>query len=304
MNMVLSPSPPEQTIFIAGPTASGKSAVALALAEMIDAEIVSADAYQVYREMPILTATPSSEDLARVAHSMIGFLEVTETWDATLHYTRSMECIRDIHARGKRALVVGGSGLYLKFLTHGLSKAPPGDAALRATFAKKSLEELVELLRKADPEGAQATSLENRRYVERNLEIILVGGKPLSYWRQNWLNPPAGPGWVLDCDVDNLDQRIARRTETMFEAGVLDEVAKLPLCSVTAAKTLGLPQIKSCLAGEITQEECKKAVALATRQYAKRQRTWLRRESWLRKLTVTPFSSFLNLAFQVRQDLL
>lgn len=123
------------TLFLAGPTGSGKSAVAVELAEMLGAEIVGSDAYQVYRELPILTAAPSPEDRARVPHHMVSIIPARMPWDATEHYHRAMRCVEDIHARGKTAIVTGGSGLYFKFLSHGMSEAPPGDAALRAAFA-------------------------------------------------------------------------------------------------------------------------------------------------------------------------
>ena len=122
------------TLFLAGPTGSGKSAVAVELAEMLDAEIVSSDAYQVYRELPILTAAPSPADRERVPHHMVSIIPVQKNWNATEHYHRAMRCMEEIHARGKIAIVTGGSGLYFKFLSHGLSEAPPGDAALRAAF--------------------------------------------------------------------------------------------------------------------------------------------------------------------------
>ena len=116
------------TLFLAGPTGSGKSAVAVELAEMLDAEIVSSDAYQVYRELPILTAAPSPADRERVPHHMVSIIPVQRNWNATEHYHRAMRCMEEIHARGKIAIVTGGSGLYFKFLSHGLSEAPPGDA--------------------------------------------------------------------------------------------------------------------------------------------------------------------------------
>ena len=133
----------------------------------------------------------------------------------------------------------------------------------------------------ADPEGAAATDLHNPRYVVRNLEIVLLGGKPLSYWRNNWQPDACGPGFTLVRDVAELDARIARRATTMLEQGAIDEVAALPAdLSPTAAKTLGLSLIQQHLNGELTRPELEAALALTTRQYAKRQRTWLRREPW------------------------
>ncbi|MCQ2365329.1 MAG: tRNA (adenosine(37)-N6)-dimethylallyltransferase MiaA [Akkermansia sp.] len=284
MSSSAAPSP----IFILGPTGCGKSAVAVALAQRLgEAEIVSADAYQIYKKMPVLTAAPSAEELAVVPHHLIGLLEPTEPNDAAEHARRAMEAIADIQARGKRPIVTGGSGLYVKFISHGISPAPPSDPALRAELTALPLEECVRRLREADPEGAAMTDLRNPRYVVRNLEIVLTGGKPLSHWKNNW-TAPAGPGFSLERDTAGLDARIAARSREMLRSGAIEEVAALegtPL-SPTAAKTLGLDLIRAYLAGTVSRRELTPALALATRQYAKRQRTWLRRETWLTSLPV------------------
>lgn len=287
------------TIFIAGPTGSGKSSVAVELATMLDAEIVSSDAYQVYREIPMLTAAPSPEELARIPHHMISIIPVAIPWDATEHYHRAIRCMADIHSRGKTAIVTGGSGLYFKFLSHGMSEAPPGDAGLRASFAASTLEELYARLQAADPEGAAATSPANRRYVERNLEIVLAGGRPLSFWKENWRTPPLGPGWVITRDVAELDNRIAQRAAHMLQAGAVEEVAGLGSCSATAERTLGLNLIRTMLKGGLSLEECRQRLALATRQYAKRQRTWLKREQWLHELPAHADSTAFDLACRI-----
>ncbi len=295
----------ERPIFILGPTGSGKSAVAVELAEQLgDAEIVSADAYQVYRELPILTAAPGAEERARVPHHLVGFMGVEENNDAALHARRALEAIRDIAARGRRAIVTGGSGLYVKFISHGISPAPPSDPALRAKLNALPPEEAVRRLQEADPAGADATNLQNPRYVVRNLEIVLLGGKPLSYWQQNWRHGAAGPGFVITRETAELDARIARRTAAMLRGGALDEVravAGKPL-SATAAKTLGLPQIMQHLqGGESDTAQLQADIHLATRQYAKRQRTWLRREDWLTPLAADAAATPAGLARRIAQ---
>lgn len=275
-------------LFLTGPTASGKTAVAVETALRYNAEIINADAYQVYRELPLLTAAPSEEERSKVPHHLVGFLSVTENWDATLHYKHAMECIREVQSRGKTALIVGGSGLYVKFLSHGIPEAPPASEELRKEWEEVPLEELAGRLAELDPEGAAATNLQNRRYVTRNLEIVVLGGKPLSYWRNNWIKEPAGPGFYLDWETEELDARIRRRSEWLMEEGAVEEVMALPPCaelSDTARKTLGLSLIQQYLGGEIDRETCRDLLALRTRQYAKRQRTWLRRETWLSPLS-------------------
>lgn len=276
-------------IFILGPTGCGKSAVAVALAQRLGkAEIVSADAYQVYRALPILTAAPGAEDMGGVPHHLIGNLEVTENNDAATHARRAQACIRDIAARGAIPIITGGSGLYVKFISHGISPAPPSDPALRDELSALPLAEAVRRLQEADPEGAAATDLQNPRYVVRNLEIVLLGGKPLSYWRNNWQPQAIGPGFTITRDVAELDARIAARAHSMLRNGAIDEVAALPdALSPTAEKTLGLSLIREHLAGTLSRPELETSLALTTRQYAKRQRTWLRREPWATPIPAT-----------------
>lgn len=284
-------------IFILGPTGCGKSSVAVALAEQLgNAEIVSADAYQVYRELPILTAAPSAVEMARVPHHLVACMGVQESNDAATHARKAQACIRQIQQRGRTPIVTGGSGLYVKFISHGISPAPPSDEVLRAELAAMPLDEAVRRLQEADPEGAAATDLQNPRYVVRNLEIVLLGGKPLSYWKNNWVpEQAAGPGFCLVRDTADLDARIARRAAAMAEQGVVQEVEQLPAAtnggsalSHTAARTLGLEQVQLYLQGACSLQEMVAALALATRQYAKRQRTWLRREKWLSPVPVAP----------------
>ena len=296
-----------QPVFVLGPTGSGKSAVAVELAELLgEAEIVSADAYQVYRELPILTAAPSGGERARVPHHLVGFMGVEENNDAALHARRALKAIQDITARGKRAIVTGGSGLYVKFISHGISPAPPSDPALRAELSALPPEEAVRRLQEADPEGAAATNLQNPRYVVRNLEIVLLGGKPLSHWQQNWQHEPAGPGFVITRDTAELDARIERRTAGMLRGGVLDEVRAVAMkeLSATAAKTLGLPPILQHLqSGETDTAQLQADIYLATRQYAKRQRTWLRRENWLTPLEADAAATPAELAKRIAQQI-
>lgn len=275
-------------VFILGPTGSGKSAVAVELAEILgNTEIISADAYQVYKGMPIITAAPSFEELSRVRHHLVGFMDPTENNDAAEHARRAGVIIERLQKGGMPPILTGGSGLYVKFISHGISPAPPSDPVLREELNALSLEEAVCKLQEADPEGAANTDLHNQRYVVRNLEIVLLGGKPLSYWKNNW-QEPAGPGFCIVRDTEELDARIARRAEQMLRDGAIEEVAALEglTLSTTASKTLGLSQAQDYLKGRLTRSELVSAISLATRQYAKRQRTWLRREKWLTPVEV------------------
>ena len=176
-----------KSIFILGSTGSGKSSVAVELALLLGkAEIISTDAYQVYKRMPIITAAPTKEEMFHVKHHLVGFMEPTENNDAAEHARRAEACRRQIQEGGMLPIHTGGSGLYVKFISHGISPAPPSDPVLREELNALSLEEAVCKLQEADPEGAANTDLHNQRYVVRNLEIVLLGGKPLSYWKNNW----------------------------------------------------------------------------------------------------------------------
>ena len=292
-------------VFILGPTGSGKSAVAVELAEILgNTEIISADAYQVYKGMPIITAAPNFEELSRVKHHLVGFMDPTENNDAAEHARRAGAIIERLQKGGMPPVLTGGSGLYVKFISHGISPAPPSDPVLREELNALSLEEAVCKLQEADPEGAANTDLHNQRYVVRNLEIVLLGGKPLSYWKNNW-QEPAGPGFCIVRDTEELDARIARRAEQMLRDGAIEEVAALEALtlSTTASKTLGLSQVQDYLKGRLTRSELVSAISLATRQYAKRQRTWLRREKWLTPVEVRAGETAREVAVRIAQQL-
>lgn len=315
-------------IFILGPTGSGKSALAVRLAELLgDAEIVSADAYQVYRGMEILTAAPTAEELSRVPHHLVSCLSPAESQDAATHARRAQACLSEIAARGKRAIVTGGSGLYVKFISHGISPAPPSDPELRAKLSALPPEELVRRLQELDPEGAAMTPLQNPRYVCRNLEIVILGGRPLSHWRRNWEVEPAGPGFCVQRETADADARTERRARAMLRSGVLEELralGDLHALSPTARKTLGLSELAAYLAAreperrpllepclppedapgrELCVADPAAALALVTRRYAKRQRSWLRRETWLHPLPVAADDSLEALAERVAAQL-
>ncbi len=276
-------------LYLAGPTGSGKTAVALALARILaPGEIVNADAFQAYQGMEILSASPSEDERRACPHHLFGVLDPSEENDAAAFARLARETIATVGGRGT-PLVVGGSGLYLKAITHGLSPLPKGDPDLRAELEAQPLEALVDRYRALDPAGAEATNLKNRRYVTRNLEICLLTGRPASTLKQEWtLSAPAFEGVYLHRERPDLDQRIAARTAAMFESGVVDEVARLGPLSSTAEKAIGLREIRALLRREMSEADCRESIRLATRQYAKRQATWFRRESGFVPLPVAP----------------
>jgi tRNA dimethylallyltransferase len=271
--------PRRQPLYLAGPTGSGKTAVSLAMGRLVaPVEVVNADAYQIYRGLEILSAAPDPEDRAAFPHHLFGTLALSEENDAAEHARRTHATLAALPGN-VLPLVVGGSGLYLKAITHGLAPTPKGDPALRAELDAIPLESLVERYQHLDPAGAATTNLLNRRYVTRNLEICLLTGRPASELKAEWaIAAPLIRGVYLRRERTDLDERITLRTAAMFEAGVVDEVARLGSLSGTAAKAIGIAEIQALRHGEITETACREAIRLATRQYAKRQENWFRRE--------------------------
>ena len=296
------------SFFIVGPTASGKSETAADVAAELAAEIVSADAFQIYRGLDLLSAKPEAATLEKVPHHLIGTLPLTEEMNAEKFRQLALQAIAEIHGRGKMAIVVGGSGLYLKALTHGLSVIPAADPDLRAQLNELSLADLQKKLRELDPNAT--VDLKNRRRVVRAIEICVLSGKPASDHRKEWAvaassrdaqpatavksdrdpHSEAARGVFVFRDREDLYQRINRRVETMFEAAVVEEVRRAGAMSETASKMIGLREIRDLLAGRISAAQCVAAIQSATRRYAKRQLTWFRRQTNFQPLNLSVLS--------------
>ena len=272
--------------YICGPTASGKSSLALETARRLNGEIVNADAFQLYRGLEIVSAAPSAAELATVPHHLYGVLAPTDRADAQRYVELARPVIADILSRGKTPVVTGGSGLYLKFLTHGAAPLPTADAALRAEMDEKSLGQLVAELERLDPVEASRTALQNRRFVSRALEICILSGQKASDLRDRWESQTAEisshlHGTVIQRTRPDLHRRIGLRTKAMLAGGALDEVAALTEVSDNLEKAIGFREIRDLLAGKIDPATCEDLINAAPRQYAKRQETWFRREHWL-----------------------
>lgn len=275
-----------QALYICGPTASGKSSLALQMAEELDGEIVNADAFQLYRGLEIVSAAPSSDELRQVPHHLYGVLEPTEAADAQVYTQLARPVIAEILSRGKTPIVTGGSGLYLKFLTHGAAPLPTGNPQLRADMDARPLADLIAQLEALDPLEASRTALQNRRFVSRALEICILSGQKASDLRDQWESKTHEissqlRGLVIQRTRPDLHARIAQRTRAMLSGGALDEVAALADVSTNCEKAIGFREIRALLAGTLDRNTCEEAINAATRQYAKRQETWFRREKWL-----------------------
>jgi tRNA dimethylallyltransferase len=267
-----------RAFFIVGPTATGKSELAADVAAAIGAEIVSADAFQIYRGLDLLTAKPDHSILAKAPHHLIGTVPITEELNVEKFRRVATRAIEEINSRGKLAIAVGGSGLYIRALTHGLAALPESDPKLREKLTAMSLDELRSQLIELDPEGAKKIDIKNRRRLVRALEICLLTGKPVSAQRarEDASQSEAATGAFVFRDRDELYNRINQRVEAMFKNGVVDEVSAVESTSATASQMIGLREIREVLAGKKSLQQCITDIQQATRRYAKRQLTWFR----------------------------
>jgi len=276
--------------FVVGPTATGKSEIAADVATEVGAEIVSADAFQIYRGLDLLTAKPETGTLAKVPHHLIGTMSILDKMSAAKFRERALAAISEIHSRSKLAIVVGGSGLYIKALTHGLSSGPAADPALRARLNELSLHDLQNKLLGLDPEAASKIDLKNRRRLVRALEIHSLSRQIPSGHRTEWTRDVPSSGVFVFRERDELYDRINRRVEAMFENGVIEEARNASAMSETASKMIGLREIRELLDGKMSILQCVAAIQQATRRYAKRQLTWFRQQTNFQPLNLSLLS--------------
>jgi tRNA dimethylallyltransferase len=265
-------------VIFSGPTAAGKTELAVRIAEAHDTEIVSADAFQVYEGLNLLSAKPSSQQRERVSHHLVGIVPLTQSYDARQYGQHAREAIARVNRAGKVPLVVGGTGFYLQALTSRLPDLPIPDPELRTRLASMAHEDLVEQLHTLDPQGFTRIDLRNPRRVLRAVEVCLQTGKPFSSFAV--IPESAPPSFVLARSRTELQQRIDRRVEEMFSQGVVEEVANAGQVGPTASRMIGFDLICDLLTGRISAPECIRAMQRQTRQYAKRQETWFRSRSY------------------------
>jgi tRNA dimethylallyltransferase len=277
---------------VAGPTAVGKSEVALCLAEMLGGEIISVDSMQVYRGLDIGTAKPSAEERARVPHHLIDILDLTEAFDAAQFAQRARQAMTEIQARGRVPILCGGTGLYFKAFLEGLGDSPPGDEALRAELQARPLAELLSELEQRDPVTFAVVDRANPRRVIRALEVIRLTSKPFSVQRARWSKGGAENGphfcYGLERPPAEMQARIDTRVDEMFQRGLVEETRSLLARGLeqnpAAMQAIGYRQVVEHLRGERSLAETIDLVKTRTRQFAKRQRTWFRRQAqvqWL-----------------------
>jgi tRNA dimethylallyltransferase len=272
---------------IAGPTASGKSALALRLAEATGGEIVNADSMQLYADLRMLTARPSPEEEARVPHHLFGTVDAAEGWSVGRWLRAAHDVLAGIAARGHSAVVVGGTGLYFRALTQGLAEAPDIPAEVRrqtaADYDALGHDAFRDRLAQHDPAAAARIEVNDRQRLSRAWEVFAATGRALSAWQaDSTLALPAG-AWTpvaLEPPREALYARCDARLAAMAEAGVLDEVAALAARNLDPAlplmKAVGFREFAAHLRGETSLAQALAAAQQETRRYAKRQTTWMR----------------------------
>lgn len=320
-------------VVIVGPTAGGKSELAVCLAEATgdnvgapngDAtggEVLGADSMQVYRQMDAGTAKPSPEQRARATHHLIDIVEPTERFTVAQWLTRAEAVIDDLRERGRRAVIVGGTNLYLNALLRGLFEGPPQDELFRADAAQRSPQALHEELRRVDPVAAERIHPNDHKKLVRALEVFRTTGKPISEWQTQWEQETANAPYRHDpvlvglhWPVDAINQRINLRVKAMFfpdrvdpaiakevtptGESLIDETARLEaagLLGPQAREALGYKQVLAHLRGEMTLDEAFERTKVLTRRFAKSQRTWLKRYRGVRWLdpSVMPWAELV-----------
>lgn len=279
-----------KAVLIAGPTASGKSALALALAEATGGIVINTDSMQVYRDLRIITARPTPEEEARVPHRLYGYCDAAVNCSAGSWVADAAAALAEVRAAGRLPIFIGGTGLYFKALTRGLSAVPPTPPevrdSVRARMERDGVEALHAELARRDPVSGDKLKPRDSARIARALEVIEATGRALPDWHGEGLPPLLEPEGIaavfLAPDREDLYARIDRRFSAMMDAGALDEVAALAARRLDpmlpAMKAHGVPALIRHLAGEVTLERAIYTGQIDTRHYAKRQFTWFRHQ--------------------------
>ena len=281
-------------IFIAGPTAVGKSDVALLLAEKLRGEIISVDSMQAYRGLDIGTAKPTPAERARVPHHLIDVTDIAEAFDAAKFAKLAEKALGEIQARGQVPILCGGTGLYFKAFLEGLGDAPAANQSLRAELEAAPLANLLLELEQRDPETFAKIDKNNPRRVIRAVEVIRLTGRPFSSQRADWNTASARPErfYCFTRTAGDLHARINVRVDRMFAGGLVDETCRLLKQGLeknkTAMQAIGYRQVVEHLRGERSLDETIELVKIKTRQFAKRQLRWFRKQIGIKWIELAP----------------
>ena len=288
----------EETIYSAvwlgGCTASGKSAIALELAERLEAEIVSVDSMQVYQGLDIGTAKPSLKERRRVPHHLIDVVAIQQPFDVSAFLNEAAKAVALIRQQGKLPLLCGGTGLYFQALLAGIGSGPAPEPTLRKELEATPQETLLDELRCKDPRTFQALDRKNPRRVVRAVEVLRLSGRAAGDHRSQWSKRPAQPApfFAIERDPADLGRRIDQRVETMFQLGLVEETKELLSLGLdrnrAALQAIGYRQVAEHLAGGRGLEETVALVKQRTRTYARRQRNWFMRRLPTQAVRVEP----------------
>ena len=272
--------PDPKYMVIAGPTGIGKTDLAFELAQRLRTEIIGADAFQVYRGLDVLTGKPTPLQLGAINHHLIGCVPLTDAFDAHQYAVLARQAILTANQRETIPLVVGGTGFYIHALEKPLPRLPSASKALRSKFEQQSTPALLKELALRDAVAFERIDRQNRRRVIRALEVCLISGRPFSSFATDSSPDPSIPRFFLERSREELIERINRRVVQMFAQGVVEEVAAVKEIGPTATRAIGFSLIRSLLAGEIDENTCRALICQQTRQCAKRQTTWFRRQPY------------------------
>ena len=302
-------------ICVAGPTASGKTALAVELAKEYDGEVVSCDSMQVYRRMDIGTAKPGAAERQGIVHHMIDVAEPWEDYSVSRYCAAATPIVEDIVARGKTAIIAGGTGLYMDSLIRGNDFAPFPSTGMRerleAEAEQNGMEAVFARLREIDPETASRLHLSDRKRIIRAMEVYLETGQTITeHNRRTQAIPPRFTPLWLGLDFESraeLYSRIDRRVDIMLETGLVEEIRGLLASGIpekcTAMQAIGYKEFTAALEGSGTVEEAADAVRKASRHYAKRQLTWFRRNRAIHWLVRRPGQGSAEILAEARQIL-
>ncbi|MCM1166125.1 MAG: tRNA (adenosine(37)-N6)-dimethylallyltransferase MiaA [Lachnospiraceae bacterium] len=295
-----------KVIVVCGPTASGKTALAVELAERYDGEVVSADSMQIYTDMDIASAKATPEEQRGVPHHLIGFLEPTESFSVADYVGLCDKCVRDILSRGKTPIICGGTGLYISSFVDNLTfDDSERDLAFREEMRRFAEENgnaaLLEKLREVDPETAETLHENNVGRIIRALEVYKTAGHTISQAKAMSRQKPSPYEFIMITidfeDRERLRERINKRVDAMLERGLVEEARR---CfeqpdRPTAAQAIGCKELYPYFRGERSLEECVEELKLRTRQYAKRQMTWFRRDKQIQHIIVGQNDEFSDI---------
>lgn len=296
--------PNKYLIVVTGPTASGKTALSIALAKAFQTEVISADSRQFFKEMHIGTARPTAEELEGIKHHFLGHISIHDNYNAGFFEIDALEVLDTIFETKNVAIVCGGSGMYVNALCYGLDELPKQDEELRLEleelFKQKGIEALQEKLKVLDPEYYKMVDLQNPHRLIRAIEVCINTGIPYSQLRKgekkkrNFKILKIGIDWPRE----KLYERINQRVDLMFEQGLVEEVKKLiPFKNINALQTVGYRELFDYFEGKYTLEEAKELIKQNTRRFAKRQLTWFRKDkeiNWFKPEEINSIISYLQ----------